>query len=166
MLYKALSWAGCVPTLTNLQGRSCTVYCSCFPQMRKPKPQVVFTFQRMQCQRLTYNMGLLTPKLLYFIFLKMLGCLFMPKPVIHAQGIFGLSFVKKNYYYIGIHTYIDTVYNAYISKYVCIYIFTYHHKEIFPAKDLSAHVLCQCGLGCEEACCHGYFDNPHTLCYV
>lgn len=36
----------------------------------------------------------------------------------------------------------------------------YPHKQIFPAKNQPAHVLCSHGLGCKKACCHGYFDNP------
>lgn len=45
-----------------------------------------------------------------------------------------------------------------------IYVFLHHHKELFPAKNLCAYVHCHLGLGCKEARCHGYFDNPNMLC--
>ena len=59
-----------------------------------------------------------------------------------------------------------TLFRMYIPMYISLCIFIYHHKEIFPAKDLHACVLCHHELDCKEAGCHGYFDTPNILCYI
>lgn len=59
-----------------------------------------------------------------------------------------------------------TLFRMYMPLYISICIFIYCHKEIFPAKDLRAPMLCHHELDYKEAGCHGYVDNPNTLCYV